>query len=80
VWPDELEDRALEIAWRESNYVPTAKNSCCYGLFQIYWSAHRSWLGGLGITSAEQLYDPATNARAALAIYERAGSWSPWGG
>ena len=80
VWPDELEDRALEIAWRESKYVPTAKNSCCYGLFQIYWSAHRSWLSGLGITSAEQLYDPATNARAALAIYERAGSWGPWGG
>jgi hypothetical protein len=80
VWPDELEDRALEIAWRESHYVPTAKNSCCYGLFQIYWSAHRSWLSGLGVTSAEQLYDPATNARAALAIYERAGSWGPWGG
>ena len=41
VWPDELEERALEVAWRESNYRPTAKNSCCYGLFQIYWSAHQ---------------------------------------
>ena len=37
VWPDELEDKALEIAWRESNYIPTAYNGwCCYGLFQIY--------------------------------------------
>jgi hypothetical protein len=80
VWPDELEGRALEVAWRESNYKPTARNSCCYGLFQVYWSAHRSWLSGLGITSAEQLYDPATNARAALALYERAGGWGPWGG
>ncbi len=80
VWPDELEDRALEIAWRESKYNPIAKNSCCSGVFQIYWSVHRSWLGGLGITSADQLYDPATNARAALALYERSGGWGPWGG
>ncbi len=80
VWPDELEDRALEIARRESNLVPTAKNSCCYGLFQVYWSVHRSWLSGLGITSADQLYDPATNARAALTLYQRAGGWGPWGG
>lgn len=80
VWPDELEARALEVAWRESNYNPTAKNSCCYGLFQVYWSVHRSWLSGLGITSADQLYDPATNARAALALYLRAGGWGPWGG
>ena len=79
VWPDELEDRALEIAFRESRYVPTAKNFCCYGLFQMYWEVHRSWLGDLGITSAEQLYDPATNARAAYALYQRAGGWGPWG-
>ena len=80
VWPDDLEERALEIAWRESNYIPTAKNFCCYGVFQIYWSVHQSWLSGIGITSAEQLYDPTTNARAALALYERAGGWGPWGG
>ena len=80
VWPDELEDRAIEIARRESNLDPTARNSCCYGLYQVYWSVHRSWLSGLGITSADQLYDPATNARVALALYERAGGWGPWGG
>jgi hypothetical protein len=80
VWPDELEERALEIARRESNFIPTAKNFCCYGVFQVYWSVHKSWLSGIGITSAEQLYDPTTNARAALALYERAGGWGPWGG
>jgi LysM repeat protein len=80
VWPDELEERALEIARRESNFIPTAKNFCCYGVFQIYWSVHRSWLSGIGVTSAEQLYDPTTNARAALALYERSGGWGPWGG
>jgi hypothetical protein len=78
VWPDELEERALEIAFRESRYVPTAKNSCCYGIFQIYWKVHRSWLADLGITDDQQLYDPATNARAALALYERSGGWGPW--
>ena len=80
VWPDELENRAIEIAQRESNFIPTAKNSCCYGVFQMYWSVHKGWLAGLGITSAEQLYDPTLNARAALALYERSGGWGPWGG
>ena len=79
VWPDELEERALEIAWRESNYVPTAKNYCCYGIFQMYWEVHKSWLNDMGITSADQLYDPVTNTRAAYALYERAGGWGPWG-
>ncbi len=78
VWPDELEARALEIAYRESRHVPTAKNFCCYGLFQIYWSVHKSWLAELGITSDQQLYDPETNARAAYALYQRAGGWGPW--
>ncbi len=78
MWPDELEERALEIAFRESRFVPTARNSCCYGIFQIYWSVHRSWLADIGITSDQQLYDPATNARAAYALYQRAGGWGPW--
>lgn len=78
VWPDELEERALEIAYRESRYVPTAKNFCCYGIFQMYWNVHRSWLADIGITNDQQLYDPATNARAAYALYQRAGGWGPW--
>ena len=59
--------------------MPTAKNFCCYGIFQMYWEVHDVWLVDIGITSASQLYDPATNARAALALYERAGGWGPWG-
>ena len=78
VWPDELEDRAIEIAYRESRFVPTAKNYCCYGIFQMYWSVHRSWLADIGITSDQQLFDPTNNARAAYALYQRAGGWSPW--
>lgn len=80
VWPDELEEHALAIAERESNFVPTAKNYCCYGLFQIYWNVHKGWLRGIGVTSASQLYDPTTNANAAYALYQRSGGWGPWGG
>ncbi len=79
VFPDHLEERALMIADRESNFVPTAKNYCCYGLFQIYWSVHQGWLSELGITSDQQLFDAETNARAALALYRRSGGWGPWG-
>jgi len=77
VWPDDLESRAVRIAYRESRFVPTARNACCYGIFQINWRVHRSWLADIGVTSAQQLLDPGVNARAALALYDRDG-WHPW--
>jgi soluble lytic murein transglycosylase-like protein len=76
-WPDDSEDHAVAIATRESRLVPTARNSCCYGLFQINFAPHRAWLADMGITSASQLLDAETNVRAALALFEAAG-WSPW--
>jgi LysM repeat protein len=79
-WPDELEERAIEIAWRESNHRSNVNNWCCYGLFQIHWNAHKSWLDTLGITSVSQLYDPVLNANAAYALYQRSGGFGPWGG
>lgn len=80
VWPDELEEKAIEIATRESKLKPTARNWCCSGLFQIYYGVHHTWLAGIGVTSADQLLDPTVNANAAYALYQRAGSWKPWGG
>ena len=80
VWPDDLEERALEIAWRESNHRSNVNNSCCYGLFQIHWNAHKRWLATIGVTSASQLYDPTVNAAAAYTLYQRAGGFGPWGG
>ena len=81
IWPDELEEKALQIAWRESNYKATAYNgSCCYGVFQIHWEAHRSWLDDYGIVTTNDLLDARKNITAAYAIYQRAGGWGPWGG
>jgi LysM repeat protein len=78
VWPDDLEEQALRIAWRESSYNPRAQSYCCSGLFQIYYDVHASWLADLGIDSVEDLYDPHANATAAYAVYQRSGSWEPW--
>ena len=50
VWPDELEEKAIAVATRESNLIPTVRNYCCFGLFQIYWNVHKSWLKEMGIT------------------------------
>jgi hypothetical protein len=77
VWPDELEEEAVRIARRESNLKPTARNYCCYGLFQLYFSVHKNWLATIGVTSAAQLFDPRVNAKAALALQIRNG-WGPW--
>lgn len=78
VWPDHLENDALFVVQRESRFNPSARNSCCLGLFQIHWRAHRSWLANYGVTDPTQLLDPEINARMALAAWERSGSWRPW--
>jgi len=78
VWPDHLEDRAVQIAWRESRHQPEVRNACCFGLFQIYWNVHKGWLAEHGVTSSDQLFDARTNANVALMVYERAGGWGPW--
>ena len=80
VWPDELEDHAVFIASRESHLTPNVNNFCCYGLFQIYYNVHKKWLAQIGVTSAAQLWDPRVNAYAALVLYNRSGSFAPWGG
>jgi hypothetical protein len=78
VWPADLQDQALAIAWRESNYQPRAKNFCCFGLFQINAAANAASLRALGAT-ANDLFDPLVNARVAYYMYQRSG-WAPWGG
>ena len=78
VWPDDLENEAVRIATRESNLIPGVRNYCCFGLFQLYYNVHKSWLAQMGVTSAEQLYDPLINSYVAYAMYLKAGGWGPW--
>ena len=79
-WPDELEERALAIAQRESNLRPRVVNrsGCCYGLFQIYYRWHKTWLPSVGVRSAQDLLDPRLNAAAAYRLYQRNNGWGPW--
>lgn len=81
VWPDELEDRALAIATRESRLQPGVinRNGSATGLFQIMWTVHRGWLcPQLGVCAQSDLQDARTNAEAAYALYLRDGGWGPW--
>ena len=71
---------AIPIVWwgaRKGRLRPTAQNSCCVGLFQLYYDLHEWWLADMGITTRSGLFDARANARAALALYQRAG-WTPW--
>ena len=77
-FPDDLETRALDIAQRESRLNAAGYNWCCYGLFQIHFQAHKSWLASLGVSNPSQLLDAGVNARAALTLYKRSNSWAAW--
>ena len=78
IFPDALEKRALEIVQRESHTNAAAYNFCCYGLFQIHFQAHKSWLATIGVTNPSQLLDAGINARAAVTLYKRSNSWAAW--
>lgn len=86
-FPENQLDMAVEVAMKESGGNPRAHNGNAstgdnsYGLWQI------NMIGSMGptrrkdfkISSNEQLFDPAINARAAKRIYDQAGgSWKPW--
>lgn len=79
VWPDELEEKALQIAYRESRYRTnvTSPSGCCHGVFQLHHQ-HLRWMSQYGVTSVDDLFDARTNIEMAYALYERSGGWGPW--
>lgn len=80
-WPADEVDKALDVAWRESNYQATADNGwCCVGVFQLYWTVHQDWLDDYGINTRDDLKDARKNIAAAYALYQSSGGWGPWGG
>lgn len=78
VFPDDIEEKAIAIAQRESRFDPNARNFCCTGLFQIYGDVHAKLINSLGFR-VDQLTDPLVNCVVALTLYQRSG-WAPWGG
>lgn len=83
--PSEAE-MMTRIAWRESRWNPRAHNpkppDNSYGLWQInmYGNLGPSRRSAYGLTSNEQLFDPATNARVARGIFRSSGykAWSTY--
>jgi lysozyme-like protein len=71
---------AVAIAFAESRGNPKAHNTTgrddSYGLWQINMKAHTT--AELGISSADALYDPVTNARAMVKISHSGANWGPW--
>ena len=71
---------AVAIAQAESGGNPRAYNGVgrddSYGLWQINMKAHTT--SELGISSADALYDPVTNARAMVKISKSGSNWGPW--
>ncbi len=77
----------LAIGGRESKYNPAAHRTDNpnptaqtgdYGLFQIN-SVHLGFLKqAIGITQMSDLLDPVVNAKAALALKNKSGGFSPW--
>jgi hypothetical protein len=77
MWPADSVDKALDVAWKESNYQARVYNgSCCYGVFQIHYGSHKGRLAARGL-GLEGLYDPKVNIEIALEIFREQG-WSPW--
>ena len=75
-----LVDWALKQAWKESNYQNNAYNSCCYGLYQLNFNAHKTWLARCGVTTPSQLFDPRVNTEMAVIVFRRMGGQGPWTG
>ncbi|MDO8390419.1 MAG: LysM peptidoglycan-binding domain-containing protein [Actinomycetota bacterium] len=80
VFPADQIDKAFAVAERESHFNQNSQNSCCYGVFQINFNAHKKWLVNYGVTSPTQLLDPVINVQMALVVYQRSNGWGPWGG
>jgi hypothetical protein len=77
MWPADSVDKALDVAWKESNYLAGADNGfCCLGVFQINYASHQRRLAARGL-GRNGLFDARVNIEIALEIFREQG-WSPW--
>ncbi len=81
-WDPENIPMLLKIAYRESRCQPDAWNGADAGLVQIN-QIHTEWLGQMGFTHPDSMFDPELNLRFALSLFssrEEKGlcGWKPW--
>jgi hypothetical protein len=69
----------VAIAGRESGWSSDAENpnTSDTGMWQINFSAHKSWLKNIGVTRRDQLKSLSKNAEAAAYLFKSDG-WKPW--
>ena len=78
IWPDDIEERALKIAYNEAKWRPDLHNWCCYGVFALYYDFVPANLKArYGVDEPSDLYDARTNISIAYEIYLLSG-WDPW--
>ena len=77
MWPADSVAKALDVAWKESNFQAGVDNGwCCLGVFQINYSSHSRRLAARGL-GRDGLFDARVNIEIALEIFREQG-WSPW--
>lgn len=83
-WAEEDFARLTRVMWRESRCNPQSHNGTgpddSYGLLQVNVKGYL-WKGRAqmcGLSERSDLFDPATNLRCALVLWQRSG-WRPWG-
>ena len=80
---------ALKTAWavamKESHGNPRAHNGnaktgdSSYGIFQInVYGSLKARISQYGLSSADDLYDPVTNAKIAFKMSSKGKNWKPW--
>ena len=62
--------RSLEVELRQNLLLRNGRGA-------VPTEAGKRLLNSVGVTNANQLFDPWVNSRAAVAIYQAAG-WDPW--
>ena len=78
IWPDDSEEWALSIVWRESRCTETAVSPTgCRGLWQLALPMHADLFAAQGLDWQTSWSDPVANTRAALFLFQSSGT-SPW--
>ena len=75
IWPDDVEDWAIGIAWRESRCSNVQNSEGASGQFQLMIPLHSAFM--VAVCGSADWANPECNIRTALKLYEGVGK-GPW--